>query len=269
MTVDVRILADSVNPAGVRLVTWKLTYPRIVHSEFMTHRAFSRNAASSRAIPTQKWLDAVFENPYIPEQWLSNKSGMQAGEPLDETTQLTARGAWLALRDRSLDTAKALNALGVHKQWANRGLEPFQHITVIASSTDYKGFFAQRAHPAAQPEFQALAYKMKTLYESNEPKHLQQREWHLPFIDEQERGEWDDQTCAKVSAARCAAVSYLRQEDERPLEKWLEVFARLAESTPPHLSPLEHPAWAAGHNARLSNFRGWHQLRTSLDPYLE
>lgn len=275
------IIADSINPAGIRLITWKLTYPRIIHAEFMTHRVFSRNAASSRAIPTAKWIEAIRADPAMPVEWGMNQKGMQAGEKLDWEDQQNAEAIWLEARDAACAFAERMAYARVHKQIVNRMIEPWMHMTVIASATDYKGFFAQRAHPAAQPEFQALAYKMKELYDSHTPRPLRQREWHLPGISLDEHdgfwagdkyvyeGTMDLETAKKVSTSRMAAVSYLRHEDQRPLDKWMEVWERLVGSDVLHLSPLEHPAMAAGHNARLSNFRGFHQLRASYDPYAE
>ena len=60
------IVADSLAPSGVRLTTFVLTYPRFIHAEFMTHRMFSRNASSSRAIPVRKSIEMVLNNPAIP-----------------------------------------------------------------------------------------------------------------------------------------------------------------------------------------------------------
>ena len=45
------------------LWTFELTYPRYIHSEFMTHRVFSRNASSSRAIPVKRMIEQVRNNP--------------------------------------------------------------------------------------------------------------------------------------------------------------------------------------------------------------
>ena len=53
MAYHAEVLIDSVNPAGQRLTTFVLRFPRFVLSEFNTHRMFSRNASSSRAIPTR------------------------------------------------------------------------------------------------------------------------------------------------------------------------------------------------------------------------
>lgn len=73
-----RVLKDSVAPCGKRLTTWELTYPRFVHAELMTHRLFSRNSASSRAIPTEKLIERVEKDPAMPIFWGKNQKGMQA-----------------------------------------------------------------------------------------------------------------------------------------------------------------------------------------------
>ena len=59
MGYSARVLLDSVSPGGVRLVTMEVRYPRFIHAEFMTHRMFSRNAGSSRALPIRKMIAAV------------------------------------------------------------------------------------------------------------------------------------------------------------------------------------------------------------------
>lgn len=76
------ILADSTNPSGNRVTTMLVTFPRQVLAEFNTHRVFSRNSASSRAIPVAKQLQLIWDNPYLPEPHHvgRNKPGMQAGE---------------------------------------------------------------------------------------------------------------------------------------------------------------------------------------------
>ena len=58
MPYSARILLDSLSPSGARLTTMEVRYPRFIHSEMMTHRVFSRNAASSRAIPIKKMIAA-------------------------------------------------------------------------------------------------------------------------------------------------------------------------------------------------------------------
>ena len=53
--IEAKIIADSLSEAGKRIVTFELQYQRFIHGEVMTHRLFSRNAMSSRAIPVKKW----------------------------------------------------------------------------------------------------------------------------------------------------------------------------------------------------------------------
>ena len=74
--IEAKVILDSVSPAGKRITTLQLKYPRFIHSEFMTHRAFSRNAASSRAIPVLKRLDMMCQDPVIPLEWGLDQSGM-------------------------------------------------------------------------------------------------------------------------------------------------------------------------------------------------
>jgi len=105
MSFGARVLADSISPKGVRLLTIEMTYPRIVHSEQMTHRVFSRNSASTRAIPLKNQIVNVLDNPFVPEKFGINQPGMQsfrhlAGMKHDEAVQI-----WLQGRDRALTTA--------------------------------------------------------------------------------------------------------------------------------------------------------------------
>src|ERR1700761_2378264 len=131
--ITAKIICDSINPAGVRLTTFELTYPRFIHSEFMTHRAISRNAASSRAIPIEKMMEAVEKEPARPEYWGSKKAGMQSGEALVGFDLKHAKQEWEIAAEGALESVRYLNNVGLHKSLANRLLEPFSHITVIAT----------------------------------------------------------------------------------------------------------------------------------------
>src|SRR5262249_604270 len=144
-----RILKDSIAPCGKRLVTWELTYPRFVHAELMTHRLFSRNSASSRAIPVERLVARVREDPALP-QWGGKQAGMQAREELPPDLRLQAEELWLKARDLMLDVAGQLGALGLHKQLANRLIEPWMFITVIVSATEFDNWFHLRTHKDAQ-----------------------------------------------------------------------------------------------------------------------
>jgi hypothetical protein len=201
----------------------------------------SRNSASSRAIPVEKRIQAVRMHPFVPESFGRNKSGMQATEYISGSEMEEAREAWLTAADYACHKASQLAKLGVHKQLANRLLEPFCWHTIICTATDWANFFAQRCHPDAQPEIRIAAELMRTAMDNSDPKCVSGPDWHLPLID------WDDEVLnsdsvdlRKVSAARCARVSYLTHDGRRDLEEDVKLYERL--TTSGHMSPLEHPA---------------------------
>lgn len=105
MSFGARVLADSVSPHGVRLLTVEMTYPRIIHSEQMTHRVFSRNSASTRAIPLKNQIVNLIENPFVPEKFGINQPGMQSFQHLAGKKYEEAVEIWLQGRDRALTTA--------------------------------------------------------------------------------------------------------------------------------------------------------------------
>lgn len=256
--IEVKIIADSINPKGQRITSALWTYPRFVHSEVMTHRAFSRNAASSRAIPITKVMQAVNEHPALPEWWGSNKAGMQAGDELDETDKSVALSEWLAARDEAIVTAQTLSNLGLHKQIANRVLEPWFHITVLVTATDWDNFFALRAHPAAQPEFQVLAYRMlDAMVNKSTPKQIGWCDWHIPFDP---GADYNLQDRLTVSVAKAARTSYVAFNADKSLEEQQALFRSMRENG--HWSPFEHQARANATCDRSGNFHnGWEQYR--------
>lgn len=273
--IEAKIVADSIAPSGARLTTFVLTYPRFIHSEFMTHRMFSRNASSSRAIPVAKQIQMVRDNPAIPLAFTRNKPGMQGGAPLEGQASDDARSAWIASMLEAVRHAEMLVRLDVHKQYANRILEPYAHITVVCTATDYDNFFALRCHEMAQPEIRELAEKMYVAMSINEPDEMVEGEWHLPFVSfkEQNRmmqsggsGDEKHSNLVKMSVARCARVSYLNHEGKQPtLEEDLQLYSRLLGQLPIHASPAEHQARAESDpSLRSGNFRGWIQYRKTL-----
>lgn len=261
--IKAEIIKDSVSPKGARLTTFVLTYPRFIHAEFMTHRVISRNASSSRAIPVSKFMEAINKEPAMPIAFTKNCKGMQAKEDLENQDE--AVKTWLEARDSMVGFAKKLADLGVHKQHANRLLEPFQHITVVASATDWNNFFALRCHPDAQPEFQVLAGLMWEEYSKSAPNLLQIGEWHLPFVEKSELTR-TNQADLITSVARCARVSYNTHDGtENSFEKDLELYERLVGNNPIHASPTEHQAAPAlNPDEQSGNFKGWIQYRKTL-----
>lgn len=271
--INVGIVADSTAPSGIRLTTFVLTYPRFIHSEFMTHRAFSRNASSSRAIPVKKQIQMVKENPAMPLAFRANKAGMQAGESFGPFKQFLCRFVWRSACYAAIFFATLMEKLNIHKQYANRILEPFSHITVVCTATDFANFFALRVHPDAQPEIHELAKWMALFYELNTPVQMIEGEVHLPFINPKEinsiiNSNIEDKhgTLIKMSVARCARVSYLNHEGKEPtMEQDLKLYDRLVGSAPIHASPAEHQAIASSDpTMRSGNFRGWTQYRQLL-----
>jgi hypothetical protein len=290
MGFEAKALADSVSPAGHRLTTIEATFPRFVLAEFNTHRVFSRNSASSRAIPVAKQLRRVLDDPYVPIEFGSNKPGMQAGPALTGADRDAAEAEWLRARDDAvrhvlglitspenvaafeslhecLGTAEPslkeppAEWLNVHKQVANRLLEPFMWHTVIVSSTTWDNFFNLRCHPDAQPEIRLIATKMRDAVERSVPTRLEPGEWHLPLIGEPEREEASSpEELAKISIGRCARVSYLTHAGTRDLSADVALYERLLESG--HMSPMEHVARPMT-EAELErdewsgNFQGW------------
>jgi len=237
---------------GTELVTFHLTFPRFILAEFNTHRAFSRNSASSRAIPIQKMLAAVMETPFVPQEWPKNRTGMSALELVPELQATRARQEWLYARDAAVERVRFLhNYAGVHKQIANRLLEPFMWHTVIMSTTmpGLENFFAQRDHPDAQPEMQTLARKMREALSTSAPVETQ---WHIPFDDEFS-SVWNLESSMIRAISMCARVSYGRELEERSFEQDMALVVRLARDN--HWSPFEHVAFA-GTNPALTDWDG-------------
>jgi thymidylate synthase ThyX len=261
MSFEAKILADSISPVGVRLTTLEVTMPRIVLAEYNTHRVFSRSSASSRAIPVEKRIAAVRENPFIPSAFGRNQKGMQAGEALTGKAAEDAEYAWLSAARAACHWAGELSKADVHKQYANRLLEPFLWHTVICSSTEWSNFWGLRISPLAQPEIAEPARLMKAAMDASVPVALEEGRWHTPLVPDLADLEktYTLEEILKVSAARCARVSYLTHDGVRDVAADLALFERLVSSG--HMSPLEHVATATPTKKFIGNFRGWHQLR--------
>jgi thymidylate synthase ThyX len=262
MAYAARVLLDSVSEAGIRLTTMEVTFPRFVLAEFNTHRQFSRNSASSRAIPTTKMLERVDEDPVFPVEWGRNQKGMSASDVLTPEDEEEARRAWLDARDAAVEQAQRLSHLRVHKQVVNRLLEPFLWHTVIVTATEWSNFFDLRCAPNAQPELRQAAILMRNAMAASKPQLVKAGNWHLPLLQSDETG-LDLETKKKISVARCARVSYLTHAGTREIEKDLELFDRLRADR--HLSPFEHVATPANDVAFHANFRGWIQMRQEIE----
>lgn len=245
--IKVNILLDSLID-DIRVTTFELYYPRIIHAELMTHRVFSRNASSSRAIPVERMIRDHAN--YIPANWRENQKGMQPAGFLSDT--LEADQIWKNARAFALQQAESLMRIGVAKEQANRLLEPFMFIKVLVTSTDYKNFFTLRSHKDAQWEIHQLSDMMKDLYEKNTPVKSFQ---HIPYFNVQSK---INELMLKASVARCARVSYANHDGTDPeLEKDLALFERLIISKPQHSSPAEHQVFSKSNFEIMNKMFNW------------
>lgn len=261
MTISAKVIADSISN-GTRITTFELEYPRFIHSEFMTHRLFSRNAASSRAIPVSTILGLIKSNMAMPSHWGKNQSGMQAKVENDELVTLprrkkalTAIEAWEAAGNIMIKIAKSFETAKYHKQIVNRLVEPFTHIKVVVTATEYDNFFWLRDHLDAQPEIRILAEAMRIAQNESMPIQLVCGMWHVPYYKDgywiaQSDCRYDEQTvdvhgntlaaALAVSSSCSAQVSYRLLNDS--IEKAEDIYGKLIKSFPPHFSPFEHQA---------------------------
>jgi len=307
VTIEAKVILDGINEQGNRITTFQCRYPKFIHGEAKTHRIqnlnsvlyeetldygfmddnnLSRNASSSRAIPVERIIADIRRDPAMPVFWGSNKPGMQAGDELNEVDKEMCKTLWLAARDECIFRAEFMIKNGLHKQIANRILEPWCHINVVVTATEYQNFFTLRRHKDAQPEAKALADAMWEAREASSPRLYLPGDWYLPYITEEDHtvaykratenltisGDNVVDLLRKVSVARCARVSYLTHDGRQTsVEEDLELFERLVGAQPLHASPAEHQAtpdhWNLGmfNSPELhGNFTGWIQYRKTL-----
>lgn len=294
---NVQIIADSICN-DQRIVTLSATYPRFIHSEMLRHRMFTHSVESSRAVPTEKIIERVENEPFVPETFNQRVKGMGVGDAFESADHYSCYGHWIAARDAAVVEAKWLNEFNVDKSRVNRLLEPFMFVTDLITATDFDNFFALRDHPDAQLEFQKLARMMREAMEASEPVQLYEDEWHLPLI------RYEDEFCeakatkaweyfAMVSAGRCCRWSY-GVDPQKAMSEKAEDSSDRAEGLElhRHMSPFEHQArpflldelkwithtqWILAGNAPTDtsaklansldysgNLRHWHQFRKTF-----
>lgn len=289
------ILASKSATNGITLFTFKLTYPRFILAEVNTHRAFSRNTSSSRAIPQKIYRRNVLDNPVIPAYMGEKKAGMQSGDEVTGWRRFLGRAIWAGARYPALAASWSLEKLGFHKQVGNRLLEPWVWTEQLVTFTDFKNFLALRHHEAAEPHFQEVARQVaeiisevqRTFSYGNNPmpventpeafykfraisckcQWLNATEWHLPFITPADELKFTLDEQKQLSAARCAWLSYeLPGEDGmNDIARAQRTFKKLAGSEPKHLSPFEHQAKPTYGRGYIGNLRGWMQYRKEFD----
>ena len=286
------VITDSISQQGKRLLTYSLEYPRFIHAEFMTHRMISRNASSSRALPPGKLAEeAAGEHRAVPVLWGGERRGMQVGAELEGVHLKDAQYQWACAAAEAVKWAKAMSETGVHKSISNRILEPFTHIRVVATATEWDNFFGLRLDAQAEPTMRALAVAMWEARCASTPQLLTPGQWHLPYIDDSDletlvghilepvgkskeyiEGELT-KLAIKVSVARCARVSYFSFDTKlrSSIGEDLKLYDRLLGAQSLHASPAEHSAtpdtmidgkW--DHPEEHANFRGWRMYRKML-----
>jgi hypothetical protein len=254
MTIAVRAVLKSISPQGRKIASIYARYPLFIHNELLTHRAFSRNSASSRAIPVERMIDSVQRDPVIPTYWGKNQPGMKAEEECSAQVELwhsefgasdcfvDREEAWLHAMHNAVGQARAFEAAGYHKQIVNRLLAPFAHIETLITSTEWENFDALRCHPDAEPHMQDLASAIRAVILPDNWTPLPEFGWHIPFLDERD-ADLSLSDKLKVSVARCAMVSYFDPDGKpTPREKEFERYNKLLSSRPLHASPFEHQA---------------------------
>jgi hypothetical protein len=267
---EAKVILHSRHPdGGPDLVTVEATMHRFVLAELNTHRDFSRNSQSSRAIPVVTQLARIGASPAFPLAWPQEQSGMSGGDTLDG-------GALAEAKELLGDIASyAFNAISayvdrhpeagtrLHKSALNRPLEWFSWHRVIITSCRWENFFEQRCSPKAQPEFEAVARAIEQAISASQGDLLEGDDWHLPYVTPEERRRHDDSTLRRISASRCAGVSYLNHDRDPDVRLDLDRYERLATADPPHFSPFEHVATpATSGEVALGNLAPhWRQMR--------
>lgn len=297
----VKIVADSINENGNRITTFELEYHRFIHSEIMTHRLFSRNAMSSRAVPVAKMIEQVRNNPATPIHWGKNQAGMQADVELNGVDKYGNNLAellkvrWYEAAKMQASFAQEFSDHGLHKQIVNRLLEPFQMMKTVLTATEFDNFFWLRCDPDAQPEIQELANCMFEAMKQSKPEYIKEGQWHTPYVDHWKEGEdfgymiyedgkpkiINEEEAKAISASCCAQVSY--RVLNNTYEKAMDIYNKLASGRKVHASPFEHVAApmsdSPSHDDGVThrdniggywsgNLKGWIQLRQTLDNHV-
>jgi len=262
MFAKVILASKSYDSTALPLITLHLHYPDIIHGEVMTHRVYSRNARSMRAVPVKTMAQEVIDDPFVPWHWGKNQRGMQAAEECNELVavrnfaldydeensfgrqhdMVSREEAWLGEARHAAAKALAYDEAGYHKQVANRLIAPYTWKHTLITSTSWANFLHLRDHEDAEPHFHDLAVLVRQALKQAQSKILKPVDWHLPFILPQEKKFHDLATLQKLSVARSARISYAPFDGDASIERELERYDLLVGSSPLHASPTEHQA---------------------------
>jgi thymidylate synthase ThyX len=220
--IDVKILAAT-RPMGFGkygLVSIEYVVPLYIHTEILTHRRFSRNASSARAMSTTRYAGLGY---YMPPQFYQSQKGMEASaQPIKH--QWLARMVWSAAIQGTELAARVLERLKVAKEQRNRLIAPAKMVKGIITGTEsaWQSFFHLRNNKNADTAMQVFA---REAYHAIINTRWSYDTIHAPYdID------------PLVNAARAALVSYAKIEsiDDYKLAN------RLLKDG--HMSPFEHYA---------------------------
>jgi hypothetical protein len=252
MNITAKVIQASLNyETGTTIWTYELEYPRYIHAEFMTHRMFSRNSASSRAIPVASMHEQILAANVEFIHYGLNQPGMQSKQELDPSIKTTVRNLWFGARDYCLAISAEMARHKAHKQLVNRVTEPWMMMKVVMTTTNDANWEWLRNHPDAQPEIHELARAMLEAKATTTVLPIHIDEWHVPYVhryfDDNDTlryqsgdSELTAEQARKVSASCCAQVSY--RKNDYSVEKAEQIYDRLIYSEPVHASPIEHQA---------------------------
>ncbi len=247
--------------SGKEIITFEYEMPKCILAELNTHRVFSRNAQSSRAVPIAKVIEGIRTNPVTPIHWGSNQAGMVAGEEIDEVVELSGQSylpmsrdnAWKVTAEEVADLMQAWETAGYHKQIVNRLGEAFTFVRGVITATEFDNFFHLRVHKAADPFIQELARCMWEALQASEAEVLYSGEWHTPYVEHFKASDGDAfleyhhhslgvdvERAKQISAAACAQVSFRKLDLSD--ETVNRVYSRLVDEETPHASCVEHQA---------------------------
>jgi len=297
-----QIITDSITPYGptTRLTSIYVVFPKMILGERNRHRGFSLSDRSSRAVPPEKLIQEVRNDPAMPAKFRRRTKGMGGGEELTGEELSKAKDTWVISADEACISAEDLLKHDLAKEIINRPLDPYirMHSLMTATRDVWLNFFGLRLDSGADPTIQVLAQKCFEAYKQSTPQTLHPGQWHLPFINENDwailnegkpipecgPGFVINHPALRLSAARCAHLSYndLETGQRMTIDRALTIYDKLVGSQPIHASPLEHQAtpdkwygykniydhvngrgfWENPH--QHGNLHGWRQFRKMI-----
>lgn len=265
------VVVDSIEYVGeeeVFDISVSSDYHNFLANGITVHNCFSRNASSSRAVPVERTIQNILNDPWVPSDVYKNCKGMQGKDIVNEDDYDIFCEEWQDAAFKAIEVAHKMIDNGFHKQHINRILEPFTKIKVIVTATEWSNFFDLRLSPDADPEIQHLAKAIKMAMDavSNTYVYINAHGGRtLPYVNFDEMDAIDDlRILTLISAARCARVSYLNHDGSKPdILKDLTLAKRLIDSG--HMTPFEHQCRYSFDAGFQYNLRDFQSARYMLD----